>query len=72
MNRLALLSFAPLCICVCSCGLAGKVIQAPVRLIEAGVRTVSDAKETATPAVADAARTRGLAIQSSVEIASRE
>ena len=46
-----------------SCTLAGRVIQAPVRLIQAGVRTVTDVDEQVPPATAESARIHGLALK---------
>ena len=63
MKALVLLCLAPLCLSLSSCTLAGKIIQTPVRLIQAGVRTVSDVDETSTPATADAVRSHGLALK---------
>ena len=63
MKALALLCLAPLCLSFSSCTLAGRIIQTPVRLIQAGVRTVSDVDEPMTPATADAVRSHGLALK---------
>lgn len=60
MKYLVLLALAG---SLCSCGLAGRLIEAPVRLMEAGVRTVSDANETTTPATHDANATTGVALK---------
>ena len=72
MKALALLCLAPLCLSLSSCALANKLIQAPVRLIQAGVRTVSDVDETMTPATADAVRTHGLALKITTSAESRK
>ncbi len=70
MKRLTLLAFAPLCLSVSSCGLAGRVIQTPIRLIQAGARTVSDVDETTTPATAESTRSHGLALKASTLVSS--
>ena len=48
-----------------SCTLAGRVIQTPIRLFQAGVRTVTDVDETQPAASADAARSHGIALKAS-------
>ena len=48
---------------LCSCTLAGRLIQTPVRLIQAGVRTVTDVDEAEPPATAESARLHGLALR---------
>ena len=68
MKALALPAITALCLSVPSCGLPGKVLQTPVRLIQAGVRTVSDVDEPTGPATAESTRTNGLALKTSAEI----
>ncbi|HAT20162.1 MAG: hypothetical protein VCA40_01340 [Roseibacillus sp.] len=46
-----------------SCALANKLIQAPVRLLQAGVRTVSDVGDPTPPATAEATRVHGVALK---------
>jgi len=65
MNHLAPLFLLPLVLTLSSCNLAGKLIQAPVRLIQAGARTVSDAQSATPPATAEAHRQHGIALQAS-------
>lgn len=60
LNYLALLS---LTLGLSSCGLANKVIQTPIRLLQAGARTVSDVDDPTPPATAEASRTQGIAIK---------
>lgn len=48
-----------------SCTLAGRLIQAPVRLIQAGVRTVTDVDEQVPPATTESYRIHGLALKHS-------
>ena len=48
-----------------SCTLAGRLIQAPVRLMQAGVRTVTDVNEQVPPATAESLRSHGLALKHS-------
>ncbi len=67
MKRLTLLALAPLTLGLSSCGLANKLIQAPVRLIQAGVRTVADADDPSPPASAEANRTQGIALKATEE-----
>ena len=72
MKHLVLLALLPATLCLSSCGLAGKLIQTPVRLIQAGVRTVSDADDTTPPATAEANRTQGLATKVSTSAPIKE
>lgn len=60
MKQLVLLALAG---SLCSCGLAGRLLEAPVRLMEAGVRTVSDVNDTTTPATREASATIGVALE---------
>ena len=48
-----------------SCTLAGRLIQAPVRLMQAGVRTVTDVDEQVSPATAESNRIHGIALKHS-------
>ena len=48
-----------------SCTHAGRLIQAPVRLMQAGVRTVTDVDEQVPPATAESTRSHGLALKHS-------
>jgi len=63
MKVLALLCLIPLCPSLSSCALANKLIQAPVRLLQAGVRTVSDVGDPTPPATAEATRVHGVALK---------
>ncbi|MED5419692.1 MAG: hypothetical protein VYA27_13370 [Verrucomicrobiota bacterium] len=63
MKVLALLCLIPLCLSLSSCALANKLIQAPVRLLQAGVRTVSDVGDPTPPATAEATRAHGVALK---------
>lgn len=51
-----------------SCGLANKVIQPPLRLMQAGVRTVTEVDDTTTPATRDSQQLHGLAVKVSERI----
>ncbi len=64
MNRLAPFFLILLTATLCSCGLAGRLLQTPVRLIQAGSRTVTgDARDPSPPATAEAARIHGIALK---------
>ena len=63
MKHLALLALVPLVASVSSCALAGKIIQTPVRLLQAGVRTVTDVDDTTPPATREATQIQGVALQ---------
>ena len=65
MKHLASLALIPIALSLSSCTLASKLIQAPVRIIQAGVRTVTDADDTTPPATAEAKRTHGIALKAS-------
>ena len=65
MKHLASLALIPIAFSLSSCTLASKLIQTPVRIIQAGVRTVTDADETTPPATAEAMRTHGIALKAS-------
>lgn len=69
MNRLAPFALLPLCALFGSCALAGKVIQTPVRLLQAGVRTVTDAGDTTSPATREATQFHGVALETTEPIA---
>ena len=53
---------------LCSCTLAGRLIQAPVRLMQAGVRTVTDVDQQGPPATTESSRINGLALRHSTTI----
>ena len=63
MKRLAPIALLGLCASLCSCTLASKVIQTPVRLLQAGVRTVTDVQDTTPPATREATEVHGMAIK---------
>ncbi|MFP6882359.1 MAG: hypothetical protein VCA34_15495 [Roseibacillus sp.] len=65
MKHLASLALIPIALSLSSCTLVSKLIQAPVRIIQAGVRTVTDADDTTPPATAEAKRTHGIALKAS-------
>ncbi len=65
MKHLASLALIPIALSLSSCALVSKLIQTPVRIIQAGVRTVTDADETTPPATAEAMRTHGIALKAS-------
>ena len=68
MKHLASLALIPFALSLSSCVLASRLIQAPVRLIQAGVRTVTDADDTTPPATAEAMRTHGIAPKASESV----
>jgi hypothetical protein len=65
MKHLTVLLLFPLALALSSCTLANKLIQAPVRLLQAGVRTVTDVDDPTPPATAEASRTHGIALKNS-------
>lgn len=65
MKNLILLALLLTVPSLCSCTLAGRLIQAPVRLIQAGVRTVTDVGEKEAPATADSLHLHGIALSHS-------
>jgi|TARA_B110000196_G_C20887205_1_gene539530 hypothetical protein len=67
MKHLPALLLCPLALTLSSCTLANKLIQAPVRLLQAGVRTISDVDDPTPPATAEASRTHGIALKNSSE-----
>ena len=72
MKHLTTLAVLILPLGLSSCALPGKLIQAPVRLIQAGVRTVTDVDDTTSPATAEAQRTTGLATKVSETIVQQD
>jgi len=65
MKHLTALLLCPLALALSSCTLANKLIQAPVRLLQAGIRTISDVDDPTPPATAEASRTHGMALKNS-------
>ena len=63
MKHLALLALLPLSGALTSCALPAKIIQTPVRLLQAGVRTVTDVDDTTTPATRDMTEVHGVAVK---------
>ena len=63
MKHLAPVTLLALCGLLTSCALPAKIIQTPVRLIQAGVRTVTDVDETTTPATRDTTEVHGIALK---------
>ena len=56
MKRLAILTLASCCLSLASCGIIDGVMQPAKRLIQSGVRTLSDAGEPGPPATLEASR----------------
>ena len=65
MKPLTVLLLFPLALALSSYTLASKLIQAPIRLLQAGVRTVTDVDDPTPPATAEASRTHGIALKNS-------
>jgi hypothetical protein len=65
MKLLAPLTLLPLVATLSSCALAGKLIQTPVRLLQAGVRTVTDSRDSTPPATREASELHGMALKAS-------
>lgn len=64
MRRLAPFALLPLAAVLPSCGLANKLIQPPVRLIQAAGRTVTaDLGDPTPPATTEASRVQGIALR---------
>jgi hypothetical protein len=68
MKHLAPLALIPLAATLSSCAVASKVIQTPVRLLQAGARTVTEADDLTPPATREATGLQGLALKVSEAI----